>query len=49
MSWEGKKDIKMDNKDDDHYDELVYVVQIVPIDEKSMQQARELLVEGRFG
>ncbi len=49
MYWEGQKDIKMDNKDEDNYDELVYIVQIVPIDEKSMQQAKYLLVEGGFG
>jgi hypothetical protein len=39
----------MDNKDEDHYDELVYMVQILPTDEKSMQQVKEFLVEGGFG
>jgi hypothetical protein len=47
--WEGQKDIKMDNKDEDYYDESIYVAQIVPVDEKSMQQMKEFLVEGGFG
>jgi hypothetical protein len=47
--WEGQKEIEMDNKDEDHYDESIYEVQIVSIDEKSMQQAKEFSMEGGFG
>jgi hypothetical protein len=40
MYWEGQKDIEMDNKDEDHHNILVFMVHIVPIDEKSMQQVK---------
>ncbi len=49
MYWEGQKEIEMDNKDEDHYDESIYEGKIVPIDEKSMHQAKKLSVEGGFG
>jgi hypothetical protein len=35
--WEGQKDIEMDSKDDNHQDGSIFVVQMVPIDGKSMQ------------
>jgi hypothetical protein len=35
----------MDGKDDDHEDELVFVVHMVPINGKSMQQMMELSME----
>jgi hypothetical protein len=34
----------MDDKDENHHEKLVFVVQIVPIDEKSMQQITNFFV-----
>jgi hypothetical protein len=45
MYWEEQKDIKMDDKDENHHDKLVFVVQIVLIDEKSMQQIMNFFME----
>jgi hypothetical protein len=37
MYWEGQKNMsKMDDKDKNHHDRLVFVAQIVWIDDKSM-------------
>ncbi len=37
MYWEGQWDIKMDDKEDEHLDEYVFMVQMVPIDGTFMQ------------
>ncbi len=37
MYWEGQKDIEMDDKEDEHMDESMFMVQMVPIDGTSMQ------------
>jgi hypothetical protein len=42
---EGQKDIEMDDKDDDHPDGSIFVVQMVPIDGKSMQHVTKLYVK----
>jgi hypothetical protein len=36
MYWEGQKYIEMDDKNEDHHDKLIFVVHVVPINEKSM-------------
>ncbi len=46
--WEGQKDIEMDSKDDNHQDGSIFVVQMVPIDGKSMQQMTKLFVEANL-
>jgi hypothetical protein len=35
----------MDEKDEDHHDELILVVEIVPINEKSMNQIKKFSME----
>jgi len=35
--WEGQRDIKMDDKENKHLDEFVFMVQMVPIDGTFMQ------------
>jgi hypothetical protein len=37
MYWEGHNDIEMDDKDDGHYDESMFMVQMIPINGISMQ------------
>ncbi len=42
MYSEGQKDIEMDDKDDDHQDGSIFVVQMVPIVGKFMQHVTKL-------
>jgi hypothetical protein len=37
MYWEGQKGIKMDDKEDEHLDEYVFMLQMEPIDGTFMQ------------
>ncbi len=45
MYWEAQKDIDMDDKDDAHPDEYVFMVHMVPINGTSMQQMQDVLVK----
>jgi hypothetical protein len=35
--WKGQKDIEVDDKEDKHLDESMFIVHMVPIDGTSMQ------------
>lgn len=40
MYWEGQKDIEMITRMKDHHNIFVFMVHIVSVDEKSMQQVK---------